>query len=40
MIWIHLSIAAAIEIPLRIKSADDKSEDAKSVHQNPLVVCH
>ena len=36
---IHLSVAAATEISLRIKSAD-KSEDAKSVHQNPLVVCY
>ncbi len=38
MIWIHL--AAATDIPLSIKSAEDKSEDAKSVHQNPLVVCY
>lgn len=40
MIGINLSVTAAIEIPLHIKSADYKSEDAKSVHQNPLVVCY
>lgn len=40
MIWIHLSIAAAIDIPLSIQSADDKTGYVKSVHQNPLVVCY
>lgn len=38
MIWIHLSAAAAIV--LSVKSVEDKSEDAKSVHQNPLVICY
>lgn len=38
MIWIYLSAAAAIT--LSIKSVEDKSEDAKSVHQNLLVICY
>lgn len=40
MKWIHFPVTAAIDIPPTIKSTDDKSEDAKSVHQNPLVVCY
>lgn len=40
MIWIHLSVTAGSDIPFSIKSADDKWKDAKSVHQNPLVVCY
>lgn len=32
--------AASTDIPFSIKSADGESEDARSIHQNPLVVCY
>lgn len=35
-----LPFAAASDIPFSISSADSDSEDAKSIHQNPLVVCY
>lgn len=35
-----INATAATDSPSTVKSTDDKSEDAKSVHQNPLVVCY
>lgn len=34
-----LSVTAAFEIPHLIKSGSCKSQNAKGVHQSPLVVC-
>lgn len=40
MISTQLSPAAANDIPYTIKHANSESEDAKSIHQNSLVVCN
>lgn len=34
-----LSVTDAFEIPHLIKSGSCKSQNAKSVHQSPLVIC-